>query len=218
VPDALGAEEALEADVDAITLTVSASETYSQNYMHRSVDESVTEAGNIGDLVHHLLPLDAVISCAFGSPYEGDIAPALVVRLGERLLDAGASSVTLEDTSGMATPRRISELLNTTGNAVGLHLHDTRGIGLLNTYAALEAGVTRFDTSIGGLGESPFADRAAGHVGTEDLVHLLDDLGVDTGVDLERLLEVSRLFADAIGHPVPSPVAVAGPRWRRSPG
>jgi hydroxymethylglutaryl-CoA lyase len=216
VPNVRGAERALEAEVDAITVTVSASQVYSHNNVHMSVDESVAEAERIGALVHHLLPLDAVISCAFGSPYEGDTAPASVVRLGERLLDGGASSVTLADTTGMATPRRISELLNATGNGVGLHLHETRGTGLLNAYAALEAGVTRFDTSIGGLGGSPFADGAAGNVGTEDLVHLLDDLGVETGVDLERLLEVSQLFADAVGHPVPSRVAAAGPRWRLS--
>jgi hydroxymethylglutaryl-CoA lyase len=216
VPHVRGAERALEAGVDGITMTVSASEVYSCTTTHMSVDESVAEAERIGTLVHHLLPLDAVIACAFGSPYEGDIEPASVVRLGERLLDGGASSVTLADTTGMATPRRVSELLNATGNGVGLRLHETRGTGLLNAYAALEAGVTRFDTSIGGLGGSPFADQVAGHVGTEDLVHLLDDLGVETGVDLERLLEVSRLFAGAVGHPVPSRVAAAGPRWRLS--
>jgi hydroxymethylglutaryl-CoA lyase len=116
----------------------------------------------------------------------------------------------------MATPRRVTELVNETGNAVGVHFHETRGTGLVNAYAALEAGVTRFDTSVGGLGGSPFAAGAAGNVATEDLVHLLDDLGVETGVDLERLLEVSRLFAEAIGHPVPSRVAAAGPRWRLS--
>jgi hydroxymethylglutaryl-CoA lyase len=199
-------ERALEAEVDAITVTVSASEGHSQSNAHMSVSECVAEAGRIGALVHHQVPLDAVISCAFGSQYEGDITPASVVGLGERLLDGGASSVTLADTAGMATPRRVSELLDATGNGVGLHFHDTRGTGLVNAYAALQAGVTRFDTSVGGLG-------AGGNVATEDLVHLLDDLGVETRVDLERLLEASQLFADAIGHPVPSRVAAAGPRW-----
>jgi hydroxymethylglutaryl-CoA lyase len=216
VPNLRGAEMALDAEVDAVTVTVSASEVYSQKNVHMSVDESVAEAEKIGQFIHRQLPLDAVISCAFGSPYEGDIPPATIVQLGERLLDGGASSVTLADTTGMATPRRVDELLGETGNAVGLHFHETRGTGLLNAYAALEAGVTRFDTSVGGLGGSPFAAGAAGNVATEDLVHLLDDLGVSTGIDLERLLEVSQLVAEAVGHPVPSRVAAAGPRWRLS--
>jgi hydroxymethylglutaryl-CoA lyase len=215
------AEAALDADVDAITVTVSASEAYSRRNAHMSVAESVAEAGRIGALVHGQIPLDAVISCAFGSPYEGDVTPASVVGLGERLLDGGASSVTLADTAGMATPRRVTELLDETGNGVGLHFYDTRGTGLVNAYAALQAGATRFDTSVGGLGGSQFAQfaqfasGAGGSVATEDFVHLLDDLGVETGVDLEHLLQASQLFADAIGHPVPGRVAAAGPRWRR---
>jgi hydroxymethylglutaryl-CoA lyase len=216
VPNLRGAEMALDAEVDAVTVTVSASEAYSQKNVHMSVEESIAEAEKIGQFIHRQLPVDAVISCAFGSPYEGDISPATIVTLGERLLDGGASSVTLADTTGMATPRRVDELLGETGNAVGLHFHETRGTGLLNAYAALEAGVTRFDTSVGGLGGSPFAAGAAGNVATEDLVHLLDDLGVHTGIDLERLLEVSQLVAEAVGHPVPSRVAAAGPRWRLS--
>jgi hydroxymethylglutaryl-CoA lyase len=216
VPNLRGAEMALDAEVDCVTVTVSASEVYSQKNVHMSVEESIAEAEKIGQFIHRQLPVDAVISCAFGSPYEGDIPPATIVTLGERLLDGGASSVTLADTTGMATPRRVDELLGETGNAVGLHFHETRGTGLLNAYAALQAGVTRFDTSVGGLGGSPFAAGAAGNVATEDLVHLLDDLGVSTGIDLERLLEVSQLVAEAVGHPVPSRVAAAGPRWRLS--
>jgi hydroxymethylglutaryl-CoA lyase len=114
----------------------------------------------------------------------------------------------------MATPPRLAGVLATTGPAVGLHLHETRGTGLVNAYAALEGGVTRFDTSVGGLGGSPFAAGAAGNLATEDLVYLLDDLGVHTGIDLDRLLDASRLVADTVGHPVPSRVAAAGPRRR----
>jgi hydroxymethylglutaryl-CoA lyase len=164
------AEVALDAEVDAITVTVSASEGHSQRNAHMSVTESVAEAERIGALVHHQVPLDAVISCAFGSPYEGDIKPASVVELGGRLLDGGASSVTLADTAAMATPRRVSELLDETGNGVGLRFHETRGTGLVNAYAALQAGVTRFDTSVGGLGGSQLAGGAGGSVATEDLV------------------------------------------------
>jgi hydroxymethylglutaryl-CoA lyase len=155
-----------------------------------------------------------VISCAFGSPYEGDIAPERVAALGDRLVGAGAVSLTYADTTGMATPRRVDELLDETGAEVGLHLHDTRGTALVNAYQALERGVRRFDTSLGGLGGSPFAAGAAGNLATEDFVAVLDDLGVVSGIDLERLLAASALAAELVGHPLPSRVAVAGPRDR----
>jgi hydroxymethylglutaryl-CoA lyase len=178
-----------------------------------SIDESVDQvtavAGAVGEV-----PIDVVVSCAFGSPYEGDIAPSEVAGLGDRVLGAGATSLTYADTTGMATPRRVGELLDEVGVDVGLHLHETRGTGLVNAYAAWERGVARFDTSVGGLGGSPFAEGSAGNLATEDLVHLLDDLGVTTGVDLGRLLEASAVAARTVGHDVPSRVAAAGPRSR----
>src|SRR5207237_10538963 len=128
-----------------------------------------------------------------------------------------ATSLTYADTKGMGTPRRVGDLLDTTGAAVGLHLHDTRGTALVNAYAALQAGVRRFDTSIGGLGGSPFAADAAGNLATEDLVHLLDDLGEPSGLDLERLLQAGAHVASLVGHPVASKVAAAGPRARSAP-
>jgi hydroxymethylglutaryl-CoA lyase len=114
----------------------------------------------------------------------------------------------------MATARLIAELLEVVGVDVGLHLHETRGTALVNAYAAWDLGVGRFDTSVGGLGGSPFAAGSAGNLATEDLVHLLDDMEVSTGVDLGRLLEVSALVARLVGHDVPSRVAAAGPRSR----
>ena len=218
VPNLRGAQMALDAGVDGLTVTVSASEVYSEKNVHMTVDQSVAEAALIGDLARGKVPVDAVVSCAFGSPYEGDIDPARAAALGDRLLDGGATSLTYADTTGMATPRRIADLLAETGPGIGLHLHETRGTGLVNAYAALEAGVARFDTSVGGLGGSPFAAGAAGNVATEDLVHLLDDLGVVTGIDLEQLLAVSAQLARIVGHPVPSRVAAAGPRSRLATG
>ena len=215
VPNVRGAELALSAGVDALTVTVSASEAYSAKNVHMSVAESIAESGRIGALAAPLgRPIDVVISCAFGSPYEGDLSPDQVARAGTAVLVAGASRVTYADTTGMATPRRIADLLAITGPEIGLHLHETRGTALVNAYAAMEAGVTRFDTSIGGLGGSPFAAGAAGNLATEDLVHLCDDLGVETGIDLDRLLEASAVTAAIVGHPVPSRVAAAGPRTR----
>src|SRR5688500_19421468 len=115
---------------------------------------------------------------------------------------SGAEAMSYSDyvTTGMATPRRVSEVLYVVGVDVGLHLHETRGTALVNAYAALEAGVRRFDTSVGGLGGSPFAAGAAGNLATEDLVHLLDDLGLTTGVALDRLLEVTARVAELVGH------------------
>lgn len=212
VPNLRGAELALEAGVDGLSVTVSASEAYSEKNVHMSVAQSAAQARRIGALAGGRLPVDAVISCAFGSPYEGDLDPAEVAALGDRLLDGGATSLTFADTTGMATPRRVAELLAETGPEVGLHLHETRGTAMVNAYAALEAGVSRFDTSIGGLGGSPFAAGAGGNLATEDLVHLLDDLRVATGIDLGRLLAASALVAQAVGHDVASRVATAGPR------
>jgi len=184
-----------------------------------TIDESAAAIEGIAALASaEGVPVDAVVSCAFGSPYEGDIPPSSVAALGRRLLDGGASTLTMADTTGMATPRRIGDVLGAASAAglgdLGLHLHETRGTGLLNLYAGLQRGVTRFDTSVGGIGGSPFAAGAAGNVATEDVVALLDDLGIATGIDLDRLLDVSALLAETLGHPLPSRVAHAGPRTR----
>jgi hydroxymethylglutaryl-CoA lyase len=182
-----------------------------------SVEESVVAAAGIC-AVAGSVPADVIVSCAFGSPYEGDIAPDEVAALGRRLGDQGAARVTYADTTGMATPRRIDALVDLTGDDVGLHLHDTRGTALVNAYAALLHGVRRFDTAVGGLGGSPFAAGAGGNLATEDFVHVLDDLGIETGIDLDRLLAVSRDVAAVVDHEVPSRVARAGPRSKLAAG
>lgn len=216
VPNRRGAELAMDAGVTALTVTLSASETYNQRNVRRSVGESVAEVAGIGEMWQGR-PLDAVVSCAFGSPYEGDIDPDAVAALGDRLLDCGATALTYADTTGMATPRRVEELLAATGPGVGLHLHETRGTALVNAYAALQLGVRRFDASVGGLGGSPFAADAAGNLATEDLVHVLDDLGVSTDISLDALLEASALAARIVGHDVPSRIAAVGPRSQLAP-
>lgn len=218
VPNLKGAELALEAGVDALSVTVSASPTYNEKNVRMTVDESVEVVRAICARAAEGVPVDAVVSCAFGSPYEGDLAPDDVHALGRRLRDAGATSLTYADTTGMATPRRVDDLIDRTGPDVGLHLHETRGTALVNAYAALERGVRRFDTSVGGLGGSPFAAGAAGNLATEDLVHLLDDLGLSSGISLDALLEVSAQVAALVGHAVPSRIAAAGPRSRLSSG
>lgn len=218
VPNERGAQMALDAGVDEITVTVSVSEAYNQKNVRMSTEESVAAIGSICALAGPV-PVDAVVSCAFGSPYEGEIAVDDVVGLGRRLVDAGAARLTFADTTGMATPPRVEGLVSAWGSPeFGLHLHETRGTGLVNAYRAFECGVRRYDTSVGGLGGSPFAAGAAGNLATEDWVYLLDDLGVETGIDLERLLEVSADVAGIVGHAVPSRVAAAGPRTRLAAG
>ncbi len=213
VPNLKGAELALEAGADALNVTISASPAYNQRNVGQTIDQSLAGLRSICALAGGVT-VDVTVSCAFGSPYEGDIQPEAVVRLGAQALGSGATSLTLADTTGMATPRRVEEVVGSVGTDVRLHFHETRGTGLVNAYAALQMGVTAFDTSIGGLGGSPFAPGAGGNLATEGLVHLLDDLGVASGVSLERLLEVAALAESLVGGKLPSPVAAAGPRSR----
>jgi hydroxymethylglutaryl-CoA lyase len=215
VPNLRGAEAALEAGVDEITVTIAASQTYNLRNVRWSIAESLAEIRRICTLATTAgVPVDAVVSCAFGSPYEGDIEAPAVAELCQNLQDAGAAALTLADTTGMATPRVLSGVLALTGAGVGLHLHETRRTGLLNAYAALQAGVSRFDTAVGGLGGSPFADGAGGNLATEDLVSLLDDFGISSGIDLERLIDVAESLVELVGHDVSSRLAAVGPRTR----
>ncbi|NLD75160.1 MAG: hydroxymethylglutaryl-CoA lyase [Acidimicrobiales bacterium] len=223
VPNLRGAEMALESEVDELTVTLSFSETYNQRNVKMSVAESESA---IADIVRSAaaagVPVDAVVSCSFGSPYEGDADPAEVVALAQRLLDGGTTTVTYADTTGMATPRRIHDLADALdsagllGPSTGLHLHDTRGTALANAFTALERGISRFDTAVGGLGGSPFAHGAGGNLATEVLVAALDDAGVSTGIEIERLVDAALLVEELVGRPVPSGVAHQGPRTRRS--
>jgi hydroxymethylglutaryl-CoA lyase len=207
VPNMTGAERALAAGIDHVSVTVSCSEEYSRRNVAMSVAESVAQ----GLAITAAVPVaDVVLSCAFGSPYEGFIDPSVVAALAEQVTGAGAA-VTLADTTGVATPRRLRDVVAAAGSQVGLHLHDTRGTALVNAYAALDLGITRFDTSVGGLGGSPFAQDAGGNLATEDLVYLLDDLGLGTGIDLDRLIAVNKRLAEWLGRPLASRVAEAGP-------
>jgi hydroxymethylglutaryl-CoA lyase len=213
VPNLRGAELALASAVDELTVTISLSEAYNQRNVRMSVDRSVRVIEEICAIAGGV-PVDAVLSCSFGSPYEGEVAPAVVAGLAQRLRDAGCSAITCADTTGMATPRGICEVVVAVGSDIGLHLHETRGTALVCAYAALQLGVTRFDTSVGGLGGSPFAAGAAGNLATEGLVAMLDDLGVHTGIDVEALIAAAELASDLVGRPLPSAVAAAGPRTR----
>lgn len=204
VPNVRGAELAVAAGADALTVTVSASEAYSMANVKQTTAESVAGVAEIvaaaGDR-----DVDTVISCAFGSPYpEEAVGPFDVAAIVDEVLAAGSRFVTLADTTGVATPERVADVVTATGPDVRLHLHDTRGTALTNAFAALLLGVTRFDTAVGGLGGSPFARGAGGNLATEDLVHLCDGLGIETGVDLDAVVRTAGRVATLIGRPVPS--------------
>jgi hydroxymethylglutaryl-CoA lyase len=210
VPNVKGAELAAAAGVDHLTITVSASPAYSEKNIHQTIEQAFDGIAAIR-VAAPAAVLDAVISCCFGSPFEGEeITPDHVAGLAARARDTGVDQVTLADTTGMATPRRIHEVLAAAGTEVGMHLHDTRGTALLNAWTAIDLGVDRFDTALGGLGGSPFAPAAGGNLATEDLVMVLADAGVETGVDLDALLHAGPLLAELVGHELPSRVAAAG--------
>jgi len=178
---------------------------------------------DVADVVHVAvaagIPVEVSISASFGDPYEGDVAPVRVLEVSQRLLDTGVNGLSLGDTTGMATPSRVWAVLgllldNLPAIPLNLHFHDTRGTAMANVLAAMELGCNEFDSSIGGLGGSPFAPGANGNVATEDLVHMLTDMGIETGVkSLEQLLEVARFAEGLVGHELRSQVAKAGPRW-----
>jgi hydroxymethylglutaryl-CoA lyase len=221
VPNERGAERAIAAAADELEVVVSASETHNRKNVRRSVDESVDGAKVLVGMAHEAgLPVDGIVSTAFGCPYEGDVAPAAVAAVATRLLDAGADGVSFGDTTGMATPKRVDALLDELDRAgvpsasVGLHFHNTRGTGLANVLMGLTRGVRRFDASIGGLGGCPYAPGATGNVVTEDLVHMLEDMEIDTGVDLDALIECAHLAQHLVGRDLPGQVMRSGPRSR----
>jgi hydroxymethylglutaryl-CoA lyase len=219
VPNRRGAERALAAGADELEAVVSASATHNQKNLKRTPDETLEEIAGVIDLAHAAgRPVDAGVATCFGCPYEGDIDPSVVAGFARRLLDLGADTVFFGDTTGMGSPRRVGLLLDAVETAridlerVALHLHDTRGTGLANAYAALQRGVSRFDASIGGLGGCPYAPGASGNIATEDLVHMVEDLGISTGISLEGLIAAAHLAEEVVGRRLPGQVMRAGPR------
>ena len=212
VPNERGARDAITAGVDEISVVVSASESHNRSNVNRSVEESLEAVTGIARLCREAsLPWVGYVSTAFGCPYEGTVDPNAVLRVAQRYADAGAYAVALGDTIGIANPKQVGELVPrlmaaVPGVDVRLHFHDTYGRALANTLAAMEAGATQFDSSVGGLGGCPYAPGASGNVATEDMVSMLHAMGVETGIDLDALLQVTLFAGEIVGRPLDSRV------------
>ncbi|MCY1263862.1 Hydroxymethylglutaryl-CoA lyase YngG [compost metagenome] len=214
-----GARRAIDAGVQSITFVVSASATHSGKNARTTPEEalSAVEALIASLSVMPERPqISGAISTAFGCTYEGNVDSGRVLAMAERLAKAGVDEIGLADTVGFAGPRQVHNLFSNLRKAVGnlpitAHFHDTRGMGMANVLAALEAGVRRFDASLGGVGGCPFAPGATGNIATEDLCFLLDEYGLQTGIDLERLLEARRSLTELLpGEPLHGALSRAG--------
>src|SRR5215470_2019788 len=220
VPNTRGAQRALDAGFTEIEVVVSASDTHNRRNVNRSTAESLDDIAELIAMLHARgASAEVIIATSFGCPFEGDVDPNRVAGIVTRVLSDGADKVAFGDTTGMATPRRVRDVLDSVLDAhpalpVGLHFHNTRGTGLANILTALEYGVTDYDASVGGLGGCPYAPGATGNVATEEVVHMLHDMGIDTGIDLDRLIEAAALAQRMIGKQLPSGVLRAGPRTR----
>lgn len=218
IPNLRGAEMALEVGVDEMRIPVCTSETFNQKNVRMSIAESLQAIAGIQKLSESDgTPLEVGVALAFGCPFEGEISTERVTSIVGRLRDMGVTRMSITDPAGIANPvqvkDRISTLLATFPEVeFSLHLHDTRGMALSSILAALEAGLATFDSSIGGLGGCPFVPDATGNVVTEDLVNMLEEMGIQTGVDLEKLIECSELAEKLVGHPLVSRILRAGTR------
>jgi hydroxymethylglutaryl-CoA lyase len=220
VPNLRGAVRALDSGLAEIEAVVSASDTHNRKNVNRGTEESLDDIAVIIDRAHQRgATCQVVVSTAWGCPYEGDVPVARVVRVAGRAVADGADSISFGDTTGMATPRRVRELVGEFRLAypdvpLNLHFHNTRGTGLANVLTALELGVTDFDASVGGLGGCPYAPGASGNIATEELVHMVEDMGVATGIDLAAMIDAAADAERIIGRQLPSQVLRAGPRTR----
>ena len=221
VPNRRGAEAAVEAGgFSSLQGFLAASDGYNLKNVGKPVEGSIADVGEVVDVADLAgLPVEVSISASFGDPYGGEVPADRVVDIASRLLHQGVAGISVADTTGMATPRRVWELVGLLrerlpGLSLNLHLHDTRGTAMANALAGLQVGVDDLDASVGGLGGSPFAPGANGNLATEDLVHMLTDMGVETGIDLDRLLGAAKLVEELVGHPLASQLSKAGPRFR----
>jgi hydroxymethylglutaryl-CoA lyase len=223
VPNKRAAERAADTPLDAGVLLCSASNTHNRKNLNRSIDESLDGLAEVAEILKSAgIRIHGAMATTFGCPFEGDVAYEDVLRIARAYVVLGAEHVTLSDTTGMATPTNIRALVrriraDMPETVFGLHLHNTRGIGLVNVLAGLDEGIRRFDSSVGGLGGCPFAAGATGNICTEDLLFLLHECGYETGVDLEGAIEVAHRMEGLLDKRLVGQVMRAGPRLRLHP-
>jgi len=224
VPNLKGLERALAAHADEAVIFLSASELHNRKNINKSIAEALENYREVAARAKEAgLRLKGALSTCFGCPFEGDVDPARVIWIATALLEMGVIDIGISDTTGMANPRQVYHLVSRVSERIplerlSLHFHDTRGAGLANILAGLQAGVTVFDGSVGGLGGCPYAAGATGNVATEDLVHMLHEMGIETGIDLPKLLECARLAQELVGRPLGSGLLKAGPVNHRGIG
>jgi len=222
-PNLRGARRALDAGFTEVEAVVSASDTHNRKNVNRSTAQSLDEIAVMIDEAHQRgATLQVVVATAWGCPYEGDVPVERVLAVAGRAVADGADAISFGDTTGMATPSRVQELVGSfrfrhPEVPLNLHFHNTRGTGLANVLAALELGVDDFDASVGGLGGCPYAPGASGNIATEELVYMVEDMGVGTGVDLAAMIEAAAAAERIVGRELPSQVLRAGPRTRTIP-
>ena len=216
VPNEVGARNAIAAEADELSTVISASETHNQRNVNRTIEQSLAAIEHVAALAANAgIPWAGYISTAFGCPYEGEVPIEEVLRIATRLRAVGAYVIAFGDTIGTGNPQQVSALVRAFQDALPdtplrIHFHDTRGTALANVLAALEEGVASFDGSLAGLGGCPYAPGAAGNVATEDAVYMLHAMGIETGVDLEALIDAARWAEQLVGRTLPGRVKVAG--------
>ena len=219
IPNEKGLEDALERRerFDEVNLFLSASQTHNQRNVNRSIEESLSGLERVIErALAEGLRAEGVISTSFGCPYEGHVPPERVFEIAERLSRAGCEEIAFGDTTGMANPRQVSEFFTQArerleGAELTAHFHNTRGQGLANVLAALEEGIDSFESAFGELGGCPVPPGSTGNISSEDLVSMLEEMGVETGIDLEKLIAASSAAQDVLGRPLGAHVLRAGP-------
>ena len=217
-PNAKGLERARRAGMREIAVFISASETHNRKNVNKTIADTLTEyEETISGARSADMRVRGYVSTAWGCPFEGDVDPNRVVAIASKLVEMGCYQVSLGDTIGVGTPRQSQRILQMMlaalpAQAVAMHMHDTRGTALANVLVGLEMGIRDFDASVGGMGGCPYAPGAAGNLATEDLVYMLQGMGIDAGIDLERLVEAGRVAESVVGRPLPGKVHQAGVR------
>lgn len=210
VPNRKGLEKALEADLDEVAVFMSASETHNQKNINKSIEQTFPVLKEIvGDALKAGKKVRGYVSTVFGCPYEGQVAVDQVIKVADALFAMGVEEVSFGDTIGVANPRQVQEVLTFLLKKfplekIAMHFHDTRGTAMANILASMDMGISIFDSALGGLGGCPYAPGASGNVATDDVLYMLDGIGIYTGVDREKLLQAARFIEDKMGRSLPS--------------